>query len=74
MNEGTQESEPWTKTSELLPPVGVNVECCFTIPGLSCIAQIISIEWLCDRSVARFLVDDPDKIIFIYPMYWRFIK
>lgn len=75
MNEGTLKSNTWTDVSELLPPMNTKVECAVNL------AELVYNAWLFDITripggvaYARFLVDDPDKIIFICPKYWRFIK
>jgi hypothetical protein len=74
MSEGTVKSEDWAKVTELLPPIGVKVECAANLPGLVCGAWFFDITRNEGAAYARFLVDDPDKIIFIAPKYWRFIK
>ncbi len=74
MNEGTLKSEDWTKTSDILPPVSTKVECAVQLPGLICKAWLFDITRNEGEAYARFLVDDLDKIIFICPKYWRFIK
>lgn len=74
MNEGTIKSDDWTEVSELLPPVNTKVECAVKLPGLVCKALLFEITRNDGEAYVRFLVDDPDKIIFICPKYWRFIK
>ena len=74
MNEGTIKPDDWTKTSDILPPVSTKVECAVQLPGLICKAWLFDITRNEGEAYARFLVDDLDKIIFICPKYWRFIK